>query len=446
MKKKIGLILLMLLIVPSLAIATDAVTNIKFGGEVRLRGYEFDNFWSFYDESYYYGTRDRWSTFRLRTQLFASADVGDNITGYVRLANQTYGEGVGDYEDNKGNKVFIDNAYINVKGFWAAPLELTLGRQNMLYGSGFVLFDGQSQMASTSMYFDGVKGTINFSDQIKLDLFYMVDQENNRENQYPNYYTYEYNGDDIYLYGGYLTINGALAIGGKQEVYAMSKKTQYLGRDIKTFGLRLSDKFDLGFDYSLEAAKQFGTAYDWGYYGRVDQEAFGCKADLGFTFNGVDIKPRLFGQFALMTGDEDDTDGTCEEWDVVYGGWPQFGDLLAWTFVNAPPNRIVGYDETYQTGEAAYRNILLYTAGINFTVGSVTPKFSYTKIKADETEAYGLDDDDLGDYYQFSMGYQYSKALSFALYYAMIQPGDEFTDSGSCDDAYEFFWEAKVKF
>ena len=476
MKKKMSLILVLLFLVPSFAFAADDVPasvtavsaadmekasaadmekvlanikNIKFGGEVRFRGYEMNNFWSFYDNSSSYkykysGIDDRWSVFRLRSQLYFSADVGDNVTGYIRLANQTYGEGVSDYEDNKSNKVFIDNAYVDVKSFMGVPFDLKLGRQNLMYGSGFVVFDGQSQFASTSMYFDGVKGTVNFSDQIKLDMFYMIDQENDRGNKSSDYYSYGYHGDDIYLYGAYLTVNNAF-LSGQQELYAMSKKSQEIGRNIKTFGLRLSDKFDFGLDYSLEVAKQFGTARDYGYM-KEDHDALGGKADVGFTFNGLALKPRLFGQFAYMSGDDDDTDDTCEEWDVFYGGWPQFGDLLAWTFVNIPPNGIVGYDSTYQTGEAAYRNLQLFTVGASFSTGVISPRISYTKIKAAETEAYWFDDDDLGDYYQASVGYQYSKALSFGLYYAVIMPGDEYKDYGQDDNAYEFFWETKVKF
>ena len=287
MKKRLGFVLALLLLVPSLVIAQDAVTNIKFGGEVRFRGYEMNNFWTFDDDIRY----DDYSTYRLKTSVFASADVGDNVTGYIRLTNQTYGEGLegaeGRLGDNYDNKVFVDNAYIDIKSMWGVPFDLRLGRQNMMYGSGFVLFDGQSQFASTSLYFDGVKGTLNFTEGIKLDMFYMMDQENARADN-PS--------DDIYLYGAYLTASEWSIIGGTQELYAMSRKDQGLDMNIKVFGLRLSDKTDFGVDYSIEVAKQTGKSAWFG----EDQDAWGGKADLGFTFNALDIKPRIFGQLCLF--------------------------------------------------------------------------------------------------------------------------------------------------
>ncbi len=67
-------------------------------------------------------------------------------------------ESAGDGEgDNRDNKIFLDNAYIEARNMFNLPVDLTLGRQNLIYGSGFVILDGQSQFASTSIYFDGVK-------------------------------------------------------------------------------------------------------------------------------------------------------------------------------------------------------------------------------------------------------------------------------------------------
>ena len=84
MKKKLSLVLVLLLFVPSLAIATDAVTNLKFGGEVRFRGYEMDNFWTFYDHSYMAGIDDRFSESRLSLKPFGkSSDRYQGLKSFV---------------------------------------------------------------------------------------------------------------------------------------------------------------------------------------------------------------------------------------------------------------------------------------------------------------------------------------------------------------------------
>ena len=453
MKKKIGFVLIMAVLLPAMAFAID-MQNLKLGGEIWMRGYDMENFWSNNDGADF----DDWSAFRIRGSLFAAMDVGENVSGYIRITDQNWGEGVtyspkmmaGDSElidrweeDNKSNKMFLENAYIDVKSFLSIPLDLRFGRQNLIYGSGFVILDGQSQYASTSIYFDGVKMTAHFTPQITLDAFYMIDQENERADN-PD--------DDTRLMGLYLTSKETPLIGGQQEVYLLNRKDEVFAndKDINMIGIRLSDKFDFGLDYSAEVALQKGDAFNG-----ADQDALGSKVDLGYTFTQLAIKPRIFGQYALMSGDDENTED-YEGWDVFYGGWPQFGDLLAWKFVNLPVgpggvqvNNNTNYDPNFgQTssvvGEAIYENLSMFTLGISLQImEKFTPKFSYTKIELDETYTTGTNDDDFGDYFQGSLGYQYSKALGFSVYYGMIDPGGAFVGD---DAAWEFYWESSLKF
>ncbi|PIP42387.1 MAG: hypothetical protein COX19_01215 [Desulfobacterales bacterium CG23_combo_of_CG06-09_8_20_14_all_51_8] len=64
-------------------------------------------------------------------------------------------------------------------------------------------------------------------------------------------------------------------------------------------------------------------------------------------------------------------------------------------------------------------------------------------------------DDDFGDMYQLEASYGYSKNLSFAIYAALIEPGDAFKVSMNNpynwmnvddDNAYELFFETNLKF
>jgi len=93
-------------------------------------------------------------------------------------------------------------------------------------------------------------------------------------------------------------------------------------------------------------------------------------------------------------------------------------------------------------GEAVYSNISMLSAGIGANLtSSLSAKFTYGLLTADETVAGA--DDDFGDYYQLQTKYGYSKNLSFAMYAALIAPGDAFIND---DDAYEFFIETNLKF
>lgn len=253
--------------------------------------------------------------------------------------------------DNNSNKIFLDNAYINVKNLLNLPAEGTFGRQSLIYGSGFVILDGQSQFSSASIYFDGIKLRWNITDQIMLDGLYMKDQENTMFNNANGN-----SGDDQTLSGFYLTNKKCAITGMQQELYALNRHDEAIKKDIWMYGLRLSDKLANGIDYSLEGALQTGDAN-----ANQNQDAWGTKLEAGYTFLNLDWEPRLYAQLALMSGDDSSTATDSEQWDVFYGGWPQWGDLLAWKYLNLPgaANSLNSVYDSYNAnstvvGEAVY--------------------------------------------------------------------------------------------
>jgi hypothetical protein len=504
MKKFLILFLLLLLAAPAYAI--NIADNVDFGGDIRMRGYSLNNFFDFNSGS----DIDDWEVFRLRTRIRTKVTFGENISGFIQIGNQTYGENIGEPEtkqknedlnylgfnfdnyeaDNKSNKVFVDNAYMTVKNMFDTGITMQTGRMNLMYGSGFVLFDGQSQTASSSLYFDGIKLSATLCEKTVVDFLYFKDQENARWNV---------KEDDVTLMGAYLT-SQCPALGGKQEFYILNKNDQrmsantgftpavvetvkntagedvkivtesahldyrYFEKDLWMVGLRLSDKMENGLDYSLEGAYQFG---DFDEEGNIDQDAFGGKFDGGFTFKDAPLAPRLFVGYAYMSGDDPETDEQ-ERWDHFYGGWPQFGDLLAWKFVSTGYNRSLNnYDSLWReqsstVEEAVYSNLEIASAGIGFNIlKNLSAKLTYSMIMFEESDIMVKGSivnkyDDFGDMYQLQLKYGYSKNLSFAFYGAMLEPGDAFEVSAynadhnwqnvGDDDAYELFFETNLKF
>jgi len=439
MKKLVILFLVLFLSAPAFGAADNWSDKLELGGSTQLRYYWLNNMWDNNDDADF----DRWDSYRLHTKINAKATISDSISGFVQLGNQTYGNGVVDRNlndsDNLGNKVFVENSYITVNDFFGSNFIFQAGRMNLMYGSGFVLFDGNSQFASTSLYFDGVKLTMPIGKKSKIDALYFIDEENNRADGPTN-------DDDISLSGLYMTAN-CPAMGsdkGQQEIYTLNRNDELLSKDIWMVGLRLSDKFEMGFDYSGEVAYQMG---EFNSKTNIDQEALGYKLDAGYTFTNAMMTPRLFCGYMFMEGDDPDTDEK-ERWDVFYGGWPQFGDMLAWKYVNVGgANNITDYDPTYNEGsstpgEAVYSNLSMASVGVGANLTSqLSTKFTYGLLTVDEPVAGA--DDDFGDYYQLQATYGYHKNLSFSVYSAMIDPGDAFNND---DKAYEIFLETKLVF
>jgi hypothetical protein len=356
----------------------------------------------------------------------------------VRFGNQNFGEGStydGQWEiDNRSNKFFVDAAYVDIRNVFDQPLDIRFGRQTAMYGSGWILFDGQSQFASTSLYFDGVKLAWRIREDLVLDAMYLKEKERLRNNTSP---------DDITMAGLYFTAKYPNRV-GQQEIYALNRHDELIGKDIYMIGGRLSNTYGFGFDYGAEGAWQLGK-----FKTGIDQDAYGFKLDAGYRFNGVATRPRLYGQFVRLTGDHSCTTDKNEAWDVFYGGWPQYGDLLVWKYVNVGSKiSIAIYDPDYNAGstvigEAVYSNFNIIGGGIGIQpIESLTARLSYSKIIVDRY-AVGTSDD-FGDYYQFSGKYRYSKHVSVAVYAAMIDPGGAF--AGRKDPATEAFWEVDLDF
>lgn len=416
--------------------AAEWTKKVAFGGQVAFRGYNVQNVWDFNDND----DTDNLDLFRTKGSLWTEFKASDDVTGRIQITNQTWGEGTG-VGDNTDNKVFLDNAYINVKNLMNLPVEGTFGRQTMIYGTGFVILDGQSQFSSSSIYFDGIKLRWHITDQLMLDGFYMKDQENNLANNANGNA-----GDDQTLSGFYLTNTKCPITGMQQELYALNRHDEAIKKDIWMYGARLSDTLANGIDYSLEGAIQTGDAN-----ATQDQDAWGAKMEGGYTFKNLGWNPRISLGYAFMSGDEAGSAGDNEQWDTFYGGWPQWGDLLAWKYLNIGPgnalNTVYGSYDAQSTvaGEAVYSNLRIATlgAGVNPT-DKLTLGISYSKLTFDET-APGIDDD-FGDYYQATAKYQYNKHLSFGLYGAMLEPGEAFKTITPQDKATEATWEAEFKF
>lgn len=415
--------------------AAEWTKKVSLGGEITFRGYNLQNVWDFNDNN----DSDNADLFRTKGSLWTDFNATDDVTVRIKLTNQNWGEGVDHYQDNKSNKVFLDNAYVNVKNLLGLPVEGTFGRQNVIYGSGFVMLDGQSQFASTSIYFDGVKLRWNITDNLMLDGLYLQDQENTMYNNIGGNA-----GDDITLSGFYLTNKKCAITGMQQELYALNRHDEAKKKDIWMYGVRLSDKLANGIDYSAEGAIQTGDAN-----ATQDQDSYGAKLDLGYTFKDTACKPRIYAGYTYLSGDDGDGNGDFERWDVFYGGWPQWGDLLAWKYLNIPTNSsMLAVDPAFgdnasTVGEAIYGNMEMVTLGTSANLTEkLTANLSYSTISLNKTAANV--DDDFGDYYQANLKYQYNKYLSFSLYGALLDPGKAFGTND--DNATELYWETQFKF
>ncbi|MCB1151760.1 hypothetical protein KDK88_09430 [bacterium] len=420
-------LLLPLLLLIAARVPAAPPADWTVGGDVRVRGYHLENMWDVDSTA----DADRWSVWRHRTRLWAAAELDRGAQAYVRLANQHFGEGVTDAgaweEDNKSDKVFVDNAWVRLPDLLGLPLELTAGRMDVRYGSGFVLFDGQSQTASTSAYLDGVKARLAPATGVTLDLLHFKDQENRRDDA---------SHDDVTLSGAYLTLGD----GQPREAYLLRRVNQALDREVWTGGARVGGAAGR-LTWRAEAALQRGDAD-----ALRTLEAWGATADLRL---GVDAAgTALLAGFTGLSGDDPATAGVDERWDVVHGGWPRLGDLPAWLYLNVGPhNAVSGFDPGYadgssRPGEVVYGNLIMPWAGVELRPrADVTARAWWSSLRAHRSAAAS---DRIGELLQLSVKHRWSADVTLALYAARLWPGDAY--GPDADPATEVFWEINLAF
>jgi hypothetical protein len=102
--------------------------------------------------------------------------------------------------------------------------------------------------------------------------------------------------------------------------------------DMKTYGLRLKGRAYSSLDYSIEAARQVGTA------GAEQMRAWGLTGGAAYEFVAVRTSPRIFGQYDYASGEGAPGDGVHRTLDTMYPtAHDHFGivDLFGWQNIHA---------------------------------------------------------------------------------------------------------------
>jgi hypothetical protein len=169
---------ILLLSVPAFA----AVENIKVSGDINEQAVGRDLSLGGVNRAAGDGSpMDSESYLLSQVRIRFDADLTENVSGVVRLINErTWGNtGTSDADTTYGDNehIALDLAYIELKEFLYQPLSITVGRQNLRYGSALIVGDPDTNMtvesSSVTNYrfgdlslrksFDSVKAVLDFS-------------------------------------------------------------------------------------------------------------------------------------------------------------------------------------------------------------------------------------------------------------------------------------------
>ena len=443
----------------------------------------------------------RGSDYRLieqRTTLNVRADFTDLVTAFIELESfdlwgedfrSDYVTGV-DRRAATGDDIEVYQSYIEAAEVFDTPLRLRIGRQELAFGSQWLIGTGSRFPEFRGNSFDAVRLTYG-GDSFSTDLFWAKLAENS---------PFEEDGDiDLYgLYGSCMAVENwtfdaywfwlrdaravkdtNLGVIGEwiEDVVGVD---DYDPTNLHTVGLRASGTMG-AFDLEAEAAYQFGDAGQVGalfkpfIYGDDDAEfdSWAADAEVGYRFD-MAWQPRIYLGGAYFGG-EDNRDVSFLEWlfpfdraeasvsfnrlfsNTVYSPildeigalsnfWAVRGGIEA-----SPTEKIdlklnVAYYESVEQFDQPIPRPLYWK---DFVIALSHP-FSFLTSQSDAELGWETD---------LTATYRYSEDLSFEAGWSHLFTGDgltagnyvdlnglSFSGGTSDDDADYFYWEGRLCF
>jgi hypothetical protein len=290
------------------------------------------SFWRWNDEGNDLDFVESW------TRLNVKADFTDQVSAFIEFDSfDIWGEDFRsdyitgtDFAAASGDDVEVYQAYIEANEMWGTPLRVRVGRQELSFGSEWLVGTNDTNSYESGLSFDALRLTYG------TDLF-SVDAWAAKLNER---FAAEEDGDvDFYgVYGSYtgleeisidaywLMVRDAISLNDTNFVWFPEWIEDWLGVDdydptyLHTFGLRGAGTIG-AFDFELEGAYQMGDADSAGFtfapflYGDDGAEYDGnwaVNGEVGYTFD-MNYQPRVFLGGAWFTG-EDERDLTFWEW------------------------------------------------------------------------------------------------------------------------------------
>jgi hypothetical protein len=474
--------------------AKAEVQNVKVGGSINLKGIyqdaydvyskvEVNNVEVYRNNDPALGAANASTAqdFLINTvEVYVDAALTDNVDAYVLLTQDRDWGLINDPADD----VEAELVYLTLNDMYGYPFTLCLGRQNLLYGEGFLVGDGNrlwpasvsdDTVNMTYQYdnrkaFDAIKAVWNYEPH-QIDIFTAKTQEAYFNNTDRDLYGINWNIDGG-MYGiwdaGLFWAEQNPATVGTNETIALSVRGEGTLPQITTGTLAL--KGEIVKEWG-EVAAGAGPWNNAAVYQRAEQErrnAWGGYLEGEYTFDNP-YAPYFGVGYIYMSGDKepDELDGNVEEFDPMFED-ERYGEIAEVIYGQGATAYVNGFNGMSTGGETSMTNARIWklSGGFNPTENT-NIDLTYYKLTADQkvysqTQRLGEDNDaddqnkDIGDEFDLTFTYDYTEDVSFGLLYAVFNPGNFFEMGAdeveandmdiSLDRASELLGSVKVTF
>ena len=379
---------------------------------------------------------DKNDFFRFRTNLWGSMSY-KAFTAKIQFTNEFRKYMIipdGKKGDFTLDEIIIDNLYLNWTSQGSVPVSVTLGRQNLIYGEGFILLEGAPWDGSRAIYHDAIKmsfkldnttidllGIDNTQLEERLPAIPLGDLENS-EGLPKNADGEQWMNDSHEQAFGIYAVQKREA--SQYEGYYFMKKEgpeAWIGSPPVNEDLTLHT---LGGRALLPVAEDLKLTTEWAYQfgkrGDLSQSAYGGYAYLTYNLNS-EKKMNVMGGFNLLSGDDPSTDDN-EGWNPIFSRWPKWSELYIYSQV---------MESVRGTHKVAYWTNT-FSPYVKYNV-NVTPNVSmqacYYHLRALQDASFWnpnalSEGKTRGDEFQLLFKFKFTKCLSGHFLFDYFLPGD----------------------
>ncbi|MHB8054625.1 MAG: hypothetical protein ACYDH3_05205 [Candidatus Aminicenantales bacterium] len=384
----------------------------KFSFSERIRQESSDNVSSL-DES----RADSSSYLRMRTSLAADWKPSKDLEFYLRLTNESkyYLSPKSDPKlkvNYSLHEVVIDNLFAKWTRPAGLPISLTLGRQDLRMGEGFVIFDGGPGDGSRTAYFNGARADFHIDAANMLTAFYVkqprTDEFLPRLNDVGQILVEQAEeGFGLYHSGGFgKTKIEAYFFRFNREPYSLSS-----GARFQTAGGRVQIPFAARLSLTAEGALQFGKQ------GAERKTGAGGYIHLDYATGATGALPAAFTLGGIcLSGDDPATADKYEGWDPVFGRWPKWSESFIYLLAK-------------ETRVAYWSNFVSLFGGMNFILDP-TVKLNLTwhhlgaAERTDPSSLWSGSRKNRGNLGILKLTYEISRHLQGHFVWEQFQPGN----------------------
>ena len=249
-----------------------------------------------------------------------------------------------------GNEAIFDQMNVKWSKALGLPLTVTVGRQDIILGNGWLVLDGTPLDGSRTIFFDAARATMDFKDaNTKVDLIF-IDQHADSDWWIKPFCDKDFHNIEQDVKGAILYVTNTSLPKTEINAYFMYKHDEaVIGKepgdisagnvapwqagtdaDIYAFGARAAGALGENWKYRAEGAIQRGDKENRSRQ-RQDLEAYGALTNLEYLFKDASQNSVHVG-YEYASGDDPGTTGENEQFDLLWGEWPRWSELLIYTY------------------------------------------------------------------------------------------------------------------